>query len=232
MKLLRIELVKLQSWVRATGARMMVVFEGRDASGKGGAIRRIAEPMNPRGCRIVALDRPTERERAQWYFQRFVAHLPAAGEIVLFDRSWYNRAGLERVNGYCTEAEARDFLVETPALESLWVGSGLLLRKLFFRVSKEVQAKRLQKRSEDPVKKWRLTALDKSAQTRWDEYTAAETEMFASTSTADSPWVIVEADNKKLARLNAVQYLLGSVDYGGKVEPPDPRIVHTTAGKP
>ena len=214
---LHVELVRLQGYVKQSGARLLVIVEGRDASGKGGLIKRLVEPLNPRGCRVVALDRASERERGQWYFQRYLGHLPAAGEIVVFDRSWYNRAGLEVVMGYCSAAEHAAFLRAAPELERLLVEDGILLRKIYLEVSKDEQARRLEERKNDPLVQWKLSPLDLAAQSKWDEYTAASETMFAKTATRAAPWTIVAADDKRLARVNAFRWLLASVDYGAQV---------------
>ena len=214
---LHVELVRLQGYVKQSGARLLVIVEGRDASGKGGLIKRLVEPLNPRGCRVVALDRASERERGQWYFQRYLGHLPAAGEIVVFDRSWYNRAGLEVVMGYCSAAEHAAFLRAAPELERLLVEDGILLRKIYLEVSKDEQARRLEERKNDPLVQWKLSPLDLAAQSKWDEYTAASETRFAKTATRAAPWTIVAADDKRLARVNAFRWLLASVDYGAQV---------------
>ncbi len=216
---LHLELVRLQGFVKQQGARVFIIIEGRDAAGKGGLIKTLVEPLNPRGCRIVALDRPTERERGQWYFQRYLAHLPAAGEIVVFDRSWYNRAGLEVVMGYCTPAEREAFLVAAPALERMLVQDGVLVRKLYLDVSKAEQARRLEERQQDPLEQWKVSPLDLAAQGKWDDYSAAAEAMFARTATPESPWVIVAADDRRRARLNAMRYLLSSFAYASPLEP-------------
>ena len=218
---LQAELVKLQEWVRQEGARLVVVFEGRDAAGKGSAIKRVAEYLNPRVTRIVALPAPTERERGEWYFQRFVAQLPAAGEIALFDRSWYNRAGVERVMGFCTEEEHRRFLRQCPAFERLLIEDGFLLRKYWFSVSRAEQRRRLRKRSEDPMRRWKLSPLDLESMTRWEQYSAARDEMLAATDTPLSPWYLVESDDKRRARINLIAHLLSTVPY---YEMPRPRF--------
>ncbi len=216
--LLHAELVRLQGFVKQTGARVLLIVEGRDASGKGGAIKRLVEPLNPRGCRVVALDRATERERSQWYFQRYLSHLPAGGEIVVFDRSWYNRAGLEKVMGYCTREEHAAFLAAAPELERMLVEDGIALRKIFLDVSKAEQAKRLEKRKNDPLVQWKLSALDLQAQAKWDDYTGAAEEMFARTGTSFAPWTIVAADDKRRARLNAIRWFLSTFSYSQKRE--------------
>ncbi|WJV44763.1 polyphosphate kinase 2 [Streptomyces flavofungini] len=210
---LQTELVKVQEWVRAQGARLVVVFEGRDAAGKGGAIKRIAEHLNPRVARIVALPKPTERERTQWYFQRYVAHLPAAGEIVLFDRSWYNRAGVEHVMGFCTKEEHQLFLRQCPIFERMLVEEGVLLRKYWFSVSDAVQQERFRRRLEDPTRRWKLSPMDLESVTRWEAYSRAKDEMMVHTDIAEAPWFVVESDNKRRARLNVIAHLLGSVPY-------------------
>ncbi len=210
---LHIELAKLQEWVKAKGLRICAVFEGRDAAGKGGTIKRITEPLNPRVCRVVALGTPTERERTQWYFQRYVEHLPAAGEIVLFDRSWYNRAGVERVMGFCTEDEYREFLRSCPEFERMLIRSGIQLVKYWFSVSDEEQERRFQGRIAEPTKRWKLSPLDLEARRRWVEYSKAKDEMLAYTDTSDSPWWVVTADAKRQARLNCIAHLLSLVTY-------------------
>ncbi|MFC2098183.1 polyphosphate kinase 2 [Bacteroidota bacterium] len=210
---LQAELVKLHEWVREDGLRIVVVFEGRDAAGKGGVIKRITQRLNPRVCRVVALGVPTEREKSQWYFQRYVPHLPAAGEIVLFDRSWYNRAGVERVMGFCTEDEYWDFLRSCPRFEEMLIHSGIILIKYWFSVSDEEQEKRFQERIEDPTKNWKFSEMDLTARTRWVEYSKAKDEMFAYTDTKVSPWWVVEADDKRRARLNCMHHLLSMIPY-------------------
>ncbi|MFE8947355.1 polyphosphate kinase 2 [Streptomyces sp. NPDC002076] len=216
---LQTELVKLQEWVRAEGARLVVVFEGRDAAGKGGAIQRVTQYLNPRVARIVALPKPTERERTQWYFQRYVEHLPAAGEIVLFDRSWYNRAGVERVMGFCTREEHQLFLRQCPIFERMLVEDGILLRKYWFSVSDAVQQERFQRRLQDPLRRWKLSPMDLESITRWEAYSRAKDEMMVHTDIAEAPWYIVESDDKRRARLNMMAHLLSSVPYH-EVPPP------------
>jgi len=211
---LQCELVRMQEWVKANGLRVVVLFEGRDAAGKGGVIKRITEPMNPRVCRVVALAAPTERERTQWYFQRYAAQLPAAGEIVLFDRSWYNRAGVERVMGFCSMDEVKLFFRDCPDFERLLQRSGIILIKYWFSVSDEEQEKRFRKRIETPEKRWKLSPMDLEARARWDEYSRAKDEMFEATDTKKSPWWVVNADNKKAARLNCITHLLEQIPYG------------------
>lgn len=210
---LQLELVKLQRWVKAKGLKIVVLFEGRDAAGKGGTIKRITEPLNPRICRVVALDKPTEREQTQWYFQRYVPHLPAGGEIVLFDRSWYNRAGVERVMGFCTDEEYHEFLRSCPMFERLLVYSGIILIKYWFSVSAEEQAQRFQARMDDPTKRWKLSPIDLKAQSRWEEYSRAKDQMFTYTDTQIAPWYVVHSDDKRRARLNCITHLLSLIDY-------------------
>jgi len=222
---LQTELVKLQEWVRETGARLVVVFEGRDAAGKGSAIKRITEHLNPRVARIVALPAPSERERTQWYFQRYVTHLPAAGEIVLLDRSWYNRAGVERVMGYCTPEEHRLFLRQCPLFERMLVEEGILLRKYWFSVSDAEQERRFRKRLDDPLKRWKLSPMDLESLTRWEDYSRAKDEMMVHTDIAESPWHVVEGDDKRRARINMIAHLLSTVDYQ-EVTPPEITLPH------
>jgi polyphosphate kinase 2 len=213
-----VELVKLQDWVKAKGVKVVVLFEGRDAAGKGGTIKRIIEPLNPRFCRVVALGAPTERERTQWYFQRYVPHLPAAGEIVLFDRSWYNRAGVEHVMGFCTEDEYREFLHSVPDFERMLTRSGIILIKYWFAVSDEEQERRFQARLNDRTKRWKLSAMDLEARRRWFDYAKAKDTMFHFTDTADSPWWVVDADDKRRARLNCISHMLSIIPYE-EIEP-------------
>jgi polyphosphate kinase 2 len=210
---LQVELVKLQEWVRHNGLKVVVIFEGRDAAGKGGAIKRITESLNPRVCRVVALAAPTEREKTQWYFQRYAAQLPAAGEMVLFDRSWYNRAGVERVMGFCGEDEYLDFLHSCPEFERMLVRSGIILIKYWFSVSDEEQERRFQERIKDPTKRWKLSPMDLESRRRWVEYSRAKDEMFAHTDIRQAPWYVVNADNKKCARLNVIRHLLSLIPY-------------------
>lgn len=210
---LQLKLVKMHEWVKATDYRLVVVFEGRDAAGKGGAIKRITQRLNPRICRVVALGVPTEREKTQWYFQRYIPHLPAAGEIVLFDRSWYNRAGVERVMDYCTEDEYWDFLRSCPRFEEMLVHSGIHLIKYWFSVSDEEQEKRFTERIEDPLKRWKFSKTDLASRTRWVEYSKAKDEMFIYTDTRVAPWYVVNADDKRRARLNCMHHLLSQVPY-------------------
>ncbi|MBD0862703.1 polyphosphate kinase 2 [Gordonia sp. zg691] len=218
---LQTELVKLQEWVRETGTRVVVVFEGRDAAGKGGTIKRITEYLSPRIARVAALPAPNDRERGQWYYQRYVAHLPAPGEIVLFDRSWYNRAGVEKVMGFCTPEEHSRFLRQTPIFEQMLIDDGILLRKYWFSVSDEEQLKRFRSRMKDPVRQWKLSPMDLESVYRWEDYSRAKDEMMVHTDTALSPWYVVESDIKKHARLNMISHLLDSIDYD---EVPRPRV--------
>jgi polyphosphate kinase 2 len=213
LRRLQVELVKYQEWVRNRGLRVVAIFEGRDAAGKGGTIKRITESLNPRVCRVVALTAPTEREKTQWYFQRYVAHLPAAGEIVLFDRSWYNRAGVERVMGFCTEAEYFEFLHSCPQFERMLARAGIILNKYWFSVSDEEQERRFQQRIKDPTKRWKLSPMDLESRRQWVEYSRAKDEMFAHTDIKQIPWYVVNADNKKCARLNVIRHLLSTVPY-------------------
>lgn len=210
---LQIELVKMQEWVKATGQRIAVVFEGRDAAGKGGTIKRITEAMNPRICHVVALPAPTEREKTQWYFQRYVSHLPAAGEIVIFDRSWYNRAGVERVMGFCTDEEYKEFMRSCPEFERMLVRSGIQLIKYWFSVSDEEQERRFQKRLTDPTKQWKLSPMDLESRKRWVDYSKAKDDMFAHTDIKQAPWYVVNSDVKKHARLNCINHFLSLVPY-------------------
>ena len=222
LRRLQIELVKMQEWVRHERLKVAVIFEGRDAAGKGGAIKRIAECLNPRVCRIVALATPTERERGEWYFQRYVAHLPAGGEIVLFDRSWYNRAGVERVMGFCTDSEYIEFLHSCPELEKMLVRSGLILIKYWFSVSDDEQERRFQERLKDPAKRWKLSPMDLESRRRWVDYSRAKDEMFAYTDRKQVPWYVVTADNKKSARLNVIRHLLAMIPYKDLTPKPMP----------
>ncbi|HEY6559767.1 MAG TPA: polyphosphate kinase 2 [Polyangiaceae bacterium] len=210
---LQAELVKLAAWVKSRGLRVVVLFEGRDAAGKGGAIKRITEAVSPRLCRVVALAAPTERERTQWYFQRYVEHLPAAGEIVLFDRSWYNRAGVERVMGFCTEEEYREFFRSAPEFERMLIRSGIIVIKYWFSVSDEAQENRFQARNHSPIKRWKLSPMDLESRKRWVDYSKAKDEMFQYTDLHDSPWWVVEADDKRRARINCVGHFLGLIPY-------------------
>jgi polyphosphate kinase 2 len=213
LRRLQVELVKLQEWIRNEGLQVVVLFEGRDAAGKGGAIKRITESLNPRVCRVVALTTPTEREKAQWYFQRYVANLPAAGEMVLFDRSWYNRAGVEHVMGFCNEAQYLEFMQSCPEFERMLIRSGIHLIKYWFSVSDEEQERRFQDRMMNVTKRWKLSPMDLESRTHWAEYSRAKDEMFAVTDTKQSPWYVVNAENKKSARLNVIRHLLSQFAY-------------------
>nr|WP_235577189.1 polyphosphate kinase 2 [Rathayibacter sp. Leaf299] len=230
-RLLQIELLKLQNWIKKHGRRLVVVFEGRDAAGKGGTIKRFTEHLNPRGARVVALEKPTEREATQWYFQRYVSHLPAAGEIVLFDRSWYNRAGVERVMGFCTPEQYDEFIRQTPLFESMLAGDGIDLVKLWFSVSAEEQRTRFTIRMIDPVRQWKLSPMDLASLDKWDDYTAAKEAMLAATDTDDAPWTVVKSNDKKRARLEAMRHVLSLYEYDGRDDEvvgahgPDPLIV-------
>jgi polyphosphate kinase 2 len=210
---LQTEFVKLQEWVRFSGARVVVIFEGRDGAGKGGTIKRITEYLNPRVARIAALPAPTDRERGQWYYQRYIAHLPAKGEIVLFDRSWYNRAGVEKVMGFCTPQEHVLFLRQTPIFEQMLIDDGILLRKYWFSVSEDEQLRRFKARRNDPVRQWKLSPMDLESLYRWEDYSRAKDEMMVHTDTPSSPWYVVESDVKKHARLNMMAHLLSTIDY-------------------
>lgn len=228
-RLLQIELLKLQDWIKESGERLVIIFEGRDAAGKGGTIKRFMEHLNPRGACVVALEKPDEREAGQWYFQRWLAHLPAAGEIVLFDRSWYNRAGVERVMGFCSRKEYLEFLRQAPELERMLVRSGIRLVKFWFSVSQNEQRTRFAIRQVDPVRQWKLSPMDIASLDRWDEYTEAKEAMFFWTDTADAPWTVVKSNDKKRARLEAIRHVLHRFDYTGKdpevVGTPDPQII-------
>jgi len=229
----QVELLKLQAWVKDTHQRVIVLFEGRDAAGKGGAIRRFMEHLNPRGARVVALEKPTEEERGQWYFQRYVEHLPTAGEIVLFDRSWYNRAGVERVMGFCTDAEYQEFMRQAPEFERMLVRQGIHVFKFWFSVSKREQQRRFREREVHPLKQWKLSPIDLASLHKWDDYTAAKEAMFFHTDTSDAPWIVIKSDCKKRARLNAMRYLLHRLDYEKKdadqIGAVDPLIVGRAA---
>jgi polyphosphate kinase 2 len=223
LKGLQLELVIMQDWIKAHGLKVCVLFEGRDAAGKGGTIKRITEPLNPRVCRVVALNAPTERERTQWYFQRYVPHLPAAGEIALFDRSWYNRGGVEHVMGFCTEDEYREFLHTCPEFEKMLIRSGIILIKYWFSVSDEEQERRFQSRINDRVKRWKISSMDLEARSRWFDYAKSKDNMFHYTDTPDSPWWVVDADVKRRARLNAIRHLLSMIPYE-EIEPIDLKL--------
>jgi polyphosphate kinase 2 len=226
---LQIELLKLQGWVKESGQKVLLVFEGRDAAGKGGTIKRFTEHLNPRGARVVALDKPSERERTQWYFQRYVQHLPAAGEIVMFDRSWYNRAGVERVMGYCTPGEYEEFMRQAPEFERMLVHSDIHLVKLWFSVSRGEQRTRFIVRQIDPVRQWKLSPTDLASLDRWHDYTIAKEAMFAATDTEHAPWTVIKSNDKKRGRLEAMRHVLSRLDYTGRREDvvghPDPLIV-------
>jgi polyphosphate kinase 2 len=223
---LQVELLKLQAWVKETGQRVVILFEGRDAAGKGGTIKRFMEHLNPRGAHVVALEKPTETERGQWYFQRYVNELPTAGEIALFDRSWYNRAGVEHVMGFCTKKEYAEFMRQAPQFESHLVHSGIHLIKFWFSVSREEQRRRFKERQAHPLKHWKLSPVDLASLDKWDEYTKAKEAMFFETDTADAPWTVIKSDCKKRARLNAMRYVLHKLPYAkrdfdaiGKIDP-------------
>ncbi|MEM0909502.1 MAG: polyphosphate kinase 2 [Pseudomonadota bacterium] len=226
---MQVELLKVQRWVKETGQKIVILFEGRDAAGKGGTIKRFMEHMNPRGCRVVALEKPSETERGQWYFQRYIKHLPTEGEIVLFDRSWYNRAGVERVMDFCEPAEYLEFMRQTPDLERMLVRSGIRLYKFWFSVTPNEQQARFLKRETDPLKQWKLSPIDKQAMKLWDDYTEAKEAMFFYTHTADAPWMVVKSDDKKRARLNCMHHFLASLPYPNKnnhlIRGADPLIV-------
>jgi polyphosphate kinase len=216
---LQAELVKLQEWVRVEGLRLVVIFEGRDAAGKGGTIKRVTTYLNPRVAQITALPAPTEREQTQWYFQRYIAHLPAAGEIVLFDRSWYNRAGVEHVMGFCTKEQYSRFLHQCPIFERLLVEDGILLRKYWFSVSDEEQERRFRSRMHDPMRRWKLSPMDLESVTRWEDYSRAKDEMFVHCDIPEAPWYVVESTDKRRARINMIAHLLSTVNYHGVQEP-------------
>lgn len=217
---LQIELVNLQEWIKAKGLRVVVLFEGRDAAGKGGTIKRITESLNPRVCRVVALGVPTERENTQWYFQRYVAHLPAAGEMVLFDRSWYNRAGVEKVMGFCTNEQYEDFLRSCPSFENMLIRSGIILIKYWFSVSDTEQERRFQARINDPTRRWKISPMDLESRKRWVDYSKAKDAMFSYTDTKTSPWYVVHSDSKKNARINCISHLLSMIPYEVIEHPP------------
>jgi polyphosphate kinase 2 len=230
---LQIELLKLQSWVKETGQKVVLLFEGRDAAGKGGTIKRFTEHLNPRGARVVALEKPSERESSQWYFQRYIEHLPAAGEIVMFDRSWYNRAGVERVMEFCTPEEYLEFMRQAPELERMLVRSGIHFVKFWFSVSRGEQRTRFASRQTDPVRRWKLSSMDLASLDKWDAYTEAKEAMFFYTDTADAPWTVIKSNDKKRARIAALRYVLHTLDYADKdtevVGQPDPLIVGSAA---
>ena len=228
---LQVELLKVQNWVKQTGQKIVVICEGRDAAGKGGTIKRYMEHLNPRAARVVALEKPSEQERGQWYFQRYIKHLPTRGEMVFFDRSWYNRAGVERVMGFCSSIEYLEFMRQVPDLEKMLVRSGIRLFKYWFSVTHEEQMRRFQSRQSDPLKQWKLSPIDAMSRDKWDEYTEAKEAMFFYTDTADAPWTVIKSDDKKRARLNCMQHFLTRLDYPDKdkrvVNGPDPLIVGT-----
>jgi polyphosphate kinase 2 len=226
---LQVELLKAQNWVKSSGQRIVCLFEGRDAAGKGGTIKRFTEHLNPRATRVVALEKPSDSERSQWYFQRYIQHLPTAGEIVLYDRSWYNRAGVERVMGFCSSLEYLEFMRQVPDLERMLTRSGIRLFKFWFSVTEQEQKRRFDSRQLDPLKQWNLSPIDQESRTKWIEYTQAKEAMFFYTDTADAPWTVVKSDDKRRARLNCMQYFLSQLDYPDKdvqvVRGPDPLIV-------
>ncbi len=229
---LQVELLKVQRWVKESGEKIVILFEGRDAAGKGGTIKRFMEHLNPRGARVVALEKPTSEEQGQWYFQRYINHLPTAGEITLFDRSWYNRAGVERVMGFSTPQDYLEFMRQAPELERMWVRSGIRLFKYWFSVTREEQMKRFKSRELDPLKQWKLSPVDRASLKKWDDYTEAKEAMFFYTDTADAPWTIIKSSDKKRARINCMQHFLASLPYPNKKlslkSGPDPLIVGST----
>ncbi|MFD2229386.1 polyphosphate kinase 2 [Alkalimarinus sediminis] len=229
---LQIELLKMQSWVKDTKQRIVIIFEGRDAAGKGGTIKRFMEHLNPRGAHVVALEKPSAHERNQWYFQRYIKHLPSKGEIILFDRSWYNRAGVEKVMGYCTDQEYLEFLRQTPDFERMLVNSGIKVFKYWFSASRTEQFRRFKSRQKDPLKHWKLSPVDLASLDRWDDYTTAKNAMMFHTDTKDAPWTIIRSDDKKRGRINCMRHFLNSLDYTGKdsdvVYNPDPLIAGTS----
>jgi polyphosphate kinase len=233
LRLLQIELLKVQRWAGETGQKIIAIFEGRDGAGKGGTVKRFMEYMNPRGAIVVALPKPSDRERGQWYFQRYVGHLPSAGEIVLFDRSWYNRAGVEPVMGFCTPEEHAEFLRQCPLFEHMLVRSGIWLSKYWLSVGREEQKKRLQERRDDPLKQWKVSPIDQAAIEKWDEYSAARDLMFDNTDTPHAPWTIVKTDEKKRARIALMRHFLCSLPYARRddtvAQPPDPLILRARA---
>jgi len=218
LTLLQIELLKFQNYVKEKGLKVLMIFEGRDAAGKGGTIKRITEHLNPRGARVVALEKPSDTQKTQWYFQRYVEHLPSAGEIVLFDRSWYNRGGVEPVMGFCTSEEHHEFLREVPQFEDMLVKSGIILLKFYFSVSKTEQSRRFKKRETDPLKQYKLSPVDKQSQDLWDKYTIAKFSMLMASNTDGCPWTIIRSDNKKRARLNCIRHILNRVDYPNQIK--------------
>ncbi len=230
---LQVELLKVQHWVQETGQKFVMLFEGRDAAGKGGTIKRFTEHLNPRAARVVALNKPTDEERGQWFFQRYVKHLPTAGEIVLYDRSWYNRAGVERVMGFCEPSEYLEFMRQTPEFERMLARSGIKLFKYWFSVTQEEQRNRFKARETDPLKRWKLSPIDRASLDKWDDYTEAKEAMFFYTDTADAPWTVIRSNDKKRARLNCMKHFLSQLDYPDKDESvaqaPDPNIVRTAS---
>ncbi|MDX1796323.1 MAG: polyphosphate kinase 2 [Hydrogenovibrio sp.] len=233
-RILQIELLKLQRWVKQQGQRVIIVFEGRDAAGKGGTIKRVMEHLNPRGARVVALDKPSDNERGQWYFQRYIEHFPTQGEIVLFDRSWYNRAGVERVMGFCTPPEYTQFMHQAPELERMLVADGIHLIKFWFSVGQQEQLRRFNARKTDPLKQWKLSPMDLASLDRWDDYTKAKEDMFFYTNTTEAPWTVVKSNDKKRARLEAMKFILNSFEYDEKDEDAiggnDPLLVSSGEG--
>lgn len=232
-KILQIELIKMQNWVRKTGQKIVIVFEGRDAAGKGGTIKRFMEHLNPRAARVVALVKPSEKEKGQWYFQRYIQHLPSNGEIVFFDRSWYNRAGVEKVMGFCSDKEYKDFVKQASSFERMLGQSGIKVIKFWFSVSREEQLRRFISRTKDPLKQWKLSPMDVASLSKWDRYTEAKEEMFHHTDKSYSPWIVVRSDDKKRARLNAIRYVLEQFEYEGKnhklITPTDHQIIGSAA---
>lgn len=227
---LQVELLKVQHWVQETGQRMILLFEGRDAAGKGGTIKRFTEHLNPRAVRVVALNKPTDEERGQWFFQRYIKHLPTSGEMVLYDRSWYNRAGVERVMNFCEPNEYLEFMRQTPEFERMLTRSGIRLYKYWFSVTRDEQRNRFESRETDPLKQWKLSPIDRASLDKWDDYTEAKEAMFFYTDTADAPWTVIKSNDKKRARLNCLKHFLSTLDYPNKdlsvATPPDPKIVH------
>lgn len=226
---LQIELLKMQNWVKETKQRIVILFEGRDAAGKGGTIKRFMEHLNPRGAHVIALEKPNARERNQWYFQRYIQHLPSKGEIILFDRSWYNRAGVEKVMGFCSDQEYLEFLRQAPELERMLTNSGIILFKYWFSASRTEQFRRFKSRQKDPLKQWKLSPIDMSSLEKWDDYSKAKNAMMFHTNTKDAPWTIIRSDDKKRGRVNCMRHFLSNLDYPGKdmrvVQEPDPLIV-------
>ena len=221
LRKLQIELLKIQNYVKENGLKVLMIFEGRDAAGKGGTIKRIIEHLNPRGARVVALEKPTDKERSQWYFQRYVEHLPSAGEMVFFDRSWYNRAMVEPVMGFCSKEEHLRFLRDAPLFEKMLIDNGIKIFKFYFSISKKEQAKRFKARRKDPLKQYKLSSVDKMAQKLWNEYSLAKFTMLSSTHTNHAPWTIIKSDNKKRARINCIKYILNNIDYPDKIDEKD-----------